>query len=91
MVVPTQTHGSVMYKYKCDDKEFWLEKDLFRYMRQECRVDVRAAPFGRDSHNHMYYCMSCESNNGYRNHRSFDSEQAIVDHCRDRHDVRIRL
>ena len=83
MVPPACKRDSVMFK--CKEQEFQREKDLLRFMRKEEQVDVRCAIGGLDRHNHKYYCMSCDSNRNDKNHRSFDSEQAIVDHCRDKH------
>jgi len=89
-MLPTHTSKSVMLNMlKCEDKEYYSELQLWRHMRKEYNVDVRLAPNGQDSHGHMYYCMSCTS--GYKDHKSFDSEQAITDHVRDVHSKHIEL
>ena len=85
------TPSTDMQRFKCDDQEFDREQDLLRFIRTKKNVDVRWADGGVDRHNHMYYCMSCASNRDDKNHRSFDSEQAIVDHCRDKHNLCITI
>ena len=64
--------------------------DIGKHLRKYHRVDIRLAGCleETDSHGHSWYCFSCNSKSG-KNHRSFDSDQALFDHLRTVHGLHI--
>ena len=61
--------------------------DIGKHLRKYHRLDIRLAE--SDSHGHSWYCFSCNSKSG-KNHRSFDSDQALFDHLRTVHGLHMR-
>jgi hypothetical protein len=59
-------------------------------LREEGVCDVRRpARLGEpDAHGHTWYCFSC--NGCAKDHKSFDSGRAMLDHLRDEHCVDVR-
>ena len=69
-----------------DEKKYRFDtrKEMAKHLRKEHNIDVRVC---NDSHGHEYYCMSCGSR--FNDHRSFNSDQAMMNHVKDQHGVRL--
>ena len=72
----------------CTDAEFQSEYDLAKHLRKHHGVDIHTSSYETDSHGHSWYCFSCNSKSG-KDHRSFDSDQALFDHLRTVHGLHI--
>ena len=62
--------------------------DLAKHLRKHHGVDIHTTSYISDSHGHSWYCFSCNSKSR-KNHRSFDSDQALFDHLRTVHGLHI--
>jgi hypothetical protein len=60
---------------------------FLRRMKRKHGVHMQQAKKTIDGHGHMFYCFSCR--NLHKDHRSFDSKEAIEMHCKDKHNLKI--
>ena len=58
--------------------------DLCKHLRRKHYLDVCFSGEDADAHGHCAYCFKCEGKNG-KDHRSFDSEDALLSHIRIKH------
>jgi len=63
--------------------------NFFYRIWQKHRVHMRAARKGIDGHGHMFYCFSCRQPN--KDHKSFDSKEALESHCEAKHNMKITI
>ena len=70
--------------------EFHSVYDIAKHLRKKHGVDIHTTTYDVDAHGHSWYCFSCNSKSG-KNHRSFDSDQALFDHLRDVHGILMRI
>ena len=64
---------------------------LCKHIRKEHGLDVRwNGEYNLDAHGHCGYCFTCEGRNNNKDHRSFDSEGALLDHIRSSHNCKIK-
>ena len=72
-------------------KDFWEEIEeplkfyemfsLCKHIRRHHGLDVRfSGEENLDAHGHCAYCFKCEGQKTNKNHRSFNSEGALLDH-----------
>lgn len=66
--------------------------DMLNHIRRcyRHRVDLRHSNHlgEEDAHGHLWYCFSCEDKTG-KDHRSFDSHQAMYDHLTAVHSITV--
>ncbi|KAE8335237.1 hypothetical protein BDV24DRAFT_144288 [Aspergillus arachidicola] len=77
-----------MSYYTCteDGNDFWGEADLIEHLRKRHYADFIRRPGSlgaMDSHGHVWYCFACVR--PVSDHRSFDSDRAMLNHLRDCH------
>ena len=65
-----------------------VQKFFYRIW-QKHGVHMRTPRREFDGHGHMFYCYSCRS--PYKDHRSFDSKEAIESHCEAKHQLKITI
>ncbi|PWY83693.1 hypothetical protein BO94DRAFT_536383 [Aspergillus sclerotioniger CBS 115572] len=74
--------------YTCtqDNNDFTREADLIEHIRHHHYADFIRRPGYpgiEDSHGHMWYCFECDRPTS--DHRSFDSDRAMLNHLRSCH------
>ena len=76
-----------MEYYTCTDdgNEFWSAADLIEHIRKHYAsfIGRPGCPGITDSHGHIWYCFDCEQS--LKDHRSFDSDKAMLDHFKQCH------
>ncbi|KAE8346203.1 hypothetical protein BDV24DRAFT_124458 [Aspergillus arachidicola] len=76
-----------MKPYTCTqhDQDLWTQADVNEHLRKHHAGFIwRPASLGiPDSHGHLWYCFGCESQ--FNDHRSYNSDNAMFDHLRQRH------
>ncbi|RDH27272.1 hypothetical protein BDQ94DRAFT_163738 [Aspergillus welwitschiae] len=69
-----------------DGNEFWADADLIEHLRKQHYANFIRRP-GRlgimDNHGHIWYCFECERSTS--DHRSFNSDRAMLSHLKDCH------
>jgi hypothetical protein len=80
------------HSYKCTDQRcnelyLWNKGEVIEHVRThgEISIDRPAALGVSDNHGHLWYCFNCETKLG-KNHRSFQSDEAMWSHLNDCHD-----
>ena len=68
-------------------KENETVSKFLRKMKNKHGVHMKQAKKIIDGHGHMFYCFSCRQ--PYKDHRSFDSKEAIESHCEAKHNLKI--
>ena len=65
--------------------EFDLLEDAIEHVRKHHFSGIRrpGAIGNKDSHGHIWYCFDCDT--GLKDHRSFDSDEAMLAHLNDVH------
>ena len=74
-------------EYVCPEDDrltFYDLCSLCKHLRRKHFLDVRYCGM-EDAHGHCAYCFKCEGKNG-KDHRSFDSEDALLSHIQTKHD-----
>lgn len=75
-------------EYTCTnhDHDFCGLSDIIEHIRKVHTSFIRrpGRPGHVDSHGHMWYCFECDRL-PYQDHRSYDSDRAMLDHLKDRH------
>ncbi|OJJ45028.1 hypothetical protein ASPZODRAFT_134461 [Penicilliopsis zonata CBS 506.65] len=76
-----------MNSYTCADHGdyFWSAAEILEHLRDHHAsfIGQPGLPGVMDSHGHIWYCFECESHS--TKHRGFDSDQAMLDHLKQRH------
>ena len=65
-----------------------VQKFFYRIW-QKHGVHMRTPRREFDGHGHMFYCSSCRL--PYKDHRSFDSKEALESHCEAKHHLKITI
>ena len=65
-----------------------VQKFFYRIW-QKHGVHMRTPRREFDGHGHMFYCFSCRL--PYKDHRSFDSKEALESHCEAKHQLKITI
>ena len=68
--------------------EFYSEHELAKHVRKKHNADIRTTGASSDNHGHFWHCFSCKGKSG-KDHRSFDSDQAVFDHLRTMHGLNV--
>ena len=64
-------------------------RKFFYKIWQKHGVHMRTPKREIDGHGHMFYCFSCPQ--PHKDHRSFDSKEALETHCEAKHNMKITI
>lgn len=74
---------------RCNEKEKFHDLgETIEHLRNDHKLSFIKRPFGlgvSDSHGHVWYCFQCNTDFG-KDHRSYQSDQAMWDHLNNKHD-----
>ena len=76
-------------------KDNEMVQKFFYRIWQKHGVHMRTPRREIDGHGHMFYCFSCRQPHTpfapYKNHKSFDSKEALESHCEAKHNLKITI
>ena len=70
-------------------KDNEMVQKFFYRIWQKHGVHMRTPKREIDGHGHMFYCFSCPQPN--KDHKSFDSKEALESHCEAKHNMKITI